>query len=130
MDHSEIPVNPPCIKNLARPDPVSFGQARPPLPAQVGIALLALFVLITNILLLIDAQRRFQDHKGKDQISLYEKRFSQLRQALKPGTVVGYFTDEAPESGDYVRNFYLTQYALAPVIVTRETDRHWVIGNF
>jgi hypothetical protein len=130
MDHSEIPITPPHSKNFSQPELVSIGHTRLPLLAWVGILLLALFIFITNILLLTDAHRRLRNHKGEDHISLYENRFAQLRQVLKSGTVMGYFTDQAPESRDYVKNFYLTQYALAPVIIIQETQRQWVVGNF
>jgi hypothetical protein len=130
MDYPEIPVTKPGTENLSRPDPCSFRPARLPLRVQVGIGVLILFVLVTNIVLVKDAHRRLLESKDRDPIMLYEKRYAELRQVLKPRGVVGYFTDAGPESEGYVRNFYLTQYELAPVIVTTDTDRQWVVGNF
>ena len=130
MDHSEIPVTKPAVKNLHPASSASFRRAIFPLRRKVGISILVLFVLATNFVLVRDAHRRFQESKDKDQITLYQTRFAELRRVLKPAGVVGYISDAAPESKGYRGNFYLTQYALAPVIVTMETNRQWVVGNF
>ena len=116
--------------NLPEPVPDLCRRDRLPLRAQVGIALLVLFVLATNFVLVKDTHRRFQESKDQDQVELYQMRFAELRRVLKLGGVVGYISDETPESKGYLGNFYLTQYALVPVIVTMQTERQWVVGNF
>jgi hypothetical protein len=130
LDHSEIPVKKPAIKNLHPAPSDWFRRVIFPLRIKVGLSILVLFVLATNIVLVQDANRRFGETKDKDQVTLNEKRFAELRQAMKAGGVVGYISDTAPESKGYRGNFYLTQYALVPVIVTMQTDRQWVVGNF
>ncbi|SRR6266851_5193114 len=56
-----------------------------------------------------------------------DQRFSELRRALPECGVVGYLGDPG-ESG--VADYYLTQYALAPLVVERSRDHKLVIGNF
>jgi hypothetical protein len=55
-----------------------------------------------------------------------DKRFSELRRALPEYGVVGYFGAPSESVSDY----YLTQYALAPLVVDRSRDHKLVIGNF
>ena len=44
---------------------------------------------------------------------------------------VGYVTDELPwSSNEATERYYLTQYAVAPVVVVPEPNQEWVIGNF
>jgi hypothetical protein len=130
MDDSQIPVTKPGGENLPGPLLDSSIHVRFPLRVKLGMMGLALFVLVTNIDLVIDAHQTLQRNKGKDLVPIYEKRFTKLRQAIKSFEVVGYFSDGASDSQEDVGNFYLTQYTLAPVIVTRETNRRWVVGNF
>ena len=130
MDHPEIPVTRPENGNL--PGPLLAPPMRPRLPLRVKLTItfFVLFVPVTNIDLLMDAYQTLQRNRGKDQMTIFEERFAGLRQAVKSCGIVGYYADAAPGSDDYARNFYLTQYELAPVIVTMETNRQWVVGNF
>ncbi len=70
-----------------------------------------------------------------DPVADWEKRFTPLKQQLpfKRG-VVGYISDSsipgvtydpANDQGEYV----LTQYVLAPIIITKGTNQEWNIGN-
>lgn len=70
---------------------------------------------------------------GKDRITLYEKRFEGLRKMLPANSVVGYISNKQakdirfdPSAGRY----YLTQYALSPVIVAYSVEHQLVVGNF
>lgn len=54
------------------------------------------------------------------------QRFAALREALPKHGVVGYIG----ASGDSLGYYYLTQYALAPVVVDRSPHHAIVIGNF
>ena len=52
-----------------------------------------------------------------------------MRTALPPSGIVGYINgghDDPPA----LRDYYLTQYDLAPLVVTRSQNADWVIGNF
>jgi len=59
-------------------------------------------------------------------ISSYIKKFKRLKSHLKDIHVIGYIY-----RGNFnIRNYYLTQYALAPVVVKNNPDLNLVIGNF
>jgi len=69
---------------------------------------------------------------GRDEISVYLKRFEALRKTLPAHATVGYESDlEGPLwDRDEARRFYLTEYALAPVIIVAGTKSDVVIGNY
>ncbi len=67
-----------------------------------------------------------------DGVTEFESRFEQLRTLLPARGVIGYMADEDLPAGDAnaQAEFFLTQYAIAPVIVVRQTNQPFVIGNF
>jgi len=55
----------------------------------------------------------------------------ELRQLLPPDCRVGYISDEAPwTSNAATKRYYLTQYALAPLVVELGPAQEWVVGAF
>jgi hypothetical protein len=63
--------------------------------------------------------------------SVAEGRLLELRRLLPASGRVGYVTDELPwSSNEATERYYLTQYAVAPVVVVPEPNQEWVIGNF
>ena len=55
------------------------------------------------------------------------QRFSELREALPKRGVIGYIG----ESGDSaLGHYYLTQYALAPLVLDHSSNHSIVVGNF
>jgi len=68
---------------------------------------------------------------GDDEVSVYLKRFEALRNTLPHRAIVGYESEtEGLRNRDDARRFYLTQYAVAPVIVVAGTENNLVIGNY
>lgn len=70
-----------------------------------------------------------------ESISAYEARFEALRPYLASQSVVGYVSaDEIhwPAWGNRpaMRRYFLTQYALAPVIVSYDAQAEWYVANF
>jgi|WetSurMetagenome_2_1015567.scaffolds.fasta_scaffold286330_2 hypothetical protein len=59
----------------------------------------------------------------------WEERMQAVRKAL-PSSVrdVGYISD--PELTAQVQEYFLTRYALAPVVVRLGVNHEWIIGNF
>jgi len=55
-----------------------------------------------------------------------DQRFAALKAALPPRGVVGY----VGESNDPVADYYLTQYALAPLVIDHSPNHPLVVGNF
>lgn len=96
-----------------------------------GVFLLALVSLASSALLLRETEPIARG-MGKDEITLYLRRFEALRKALPAHATVGYETDSEDllqDPGD-VKRFYLAQYALAPVILVAGVDQDLVIGNY
>jgi hypothetical protein len=71
---------------------------------------------------------------GPSGVGIYEKRFEGLKKELPPRGTVGYATDVRPEevfaSPLHQAYYFLTQYALAPVVVDNNYDHELIIGNF
>jgi hypothetical protein len=55
-----------------------------------------------------------------------DQRFAGLKSALPSSGVIGYVGDSGAPPGQY----YLAQYALAPLVVDYSPDHVWVVGNF
>jgi hypothetical protein len=98
----------------------------------VGVFLLALISMASSVSLLQRAEHIRPGGMGKDEITLYLRRFEPLRKALPARATVGYEADSEDPLTDRqeVKRFYLTQYALAPVIVAAGVDRDLVIANY
>jgi hypothetical protein len=71
--------------------------------------------------------------EGTDEVADAERNYQLIRKALAELNVtstVGYMTDLRP-GDDFQGPYYLTQYALLPVIVDRTAEGHpYVVGNF
>jgi hypothetical protein len=81
--------------------------------------------LLSSARLIFDTPR--VAHEAQDTALRSGQRFSDLRDALPKAGVVGYLG----ESGDFaVGHYYLTQYALAPLVVDHSSEHAIVIGNF
>jgi hypothetical protein len=70
-----------------------------------------------------------------DAVTLIVRKMAELKNILPPGTVVGYLSniDKAQIGTGWVvrpKAFYLTQYALAPIIVDYSTEHSLVVGYF
>ena len=84
--------------------------------------------LLSSARLVLDAPTVSGSKGGPDEIAMRSyQRFFGLKAALPERGVVGYIGEPGPLAlGDY----YLTGYALAPVIVDHSPDHDLVIGNF
>jgi len=90
-------------------------------PAQLKIALLLL--ILPSFFFLLMQFVKFAPHGypvlGIDFISRFEQRLTPVRQMLRNEVAVGYLGDHAdPTDAEKQRNFQLTQYSLAPILVT------------
>jgi hypothetical protein len=119
-------LQPLASQNSAQDGSASFiSRAR----VELGILLLILLCLNSSIYLLKQSGPPRRHLYGKDEISLYDGRFDGVKAMLPAHGVVGYIGDPQGES-DAVMDYYLTQYALSPLIVDRSAAHHLVIGNF
>lgn len=71
---------------------------------------------------------------GKDEISLHEIKFENLRPLLPSYGIVGYLTDvsNVSASRSASREYILTQYTLTPIILDANPQREYplTVGNF
>lgn len=64
-----------------------------------------------------------------DWVERYEQRFIAVRQELPSGAILGYLSDSPAD--DDARAYFMAQYALAPVVLTRDLQgRQLILGNF
>ena len=94
------------------------------------VILIIFFALLSNIQLLTQTVTSAPRFIGRDEITLYEKRFEGLKKILPKHGVVGYITEEGAEEVRANTEYCLTQYALSPVIVVNTQERRLVVGNF
>lgn len=81
--------------------------------------------LLSSARLIIDAPALHQ-REGDVIAQRSDVRFAAPRIELPPRGVIGYIG----ESGDPTADYYLAQYALAPLVVDRSLNHALVIGNF
>jgi hypothetical protein len=94
---------------------------------KAGIAVLVSLCLLSAGRLALHRQELDYALGRKITLAQYDKRFEGLRRALPDRGVVGYLG----ESGQYeLPNYYLTQYALAPLVVDHSPEHALVVGNF
>ena len=102
-------------------------QLSKPLAPRLTIATLifVLCCLVSTVRVLRDAPR--PGSLTNNEVALRsDQRFATLKAALPPQGVVGYVGD----SSDPVADYYLAQYALAPLVIDRSPNHPLVIGHF
>ena len=93
---------------------------------RIVIALVILIAIQSNVTNCIKGIRSYRKTAGVDDASLYDKRFGRLKGMLPSHGVVGYITDEKFDA----KTFYLTQYALSPVILVNNTEPKLIVAYF
>jgi len=101
---------------------------------RVKVLLFIIFVLVVNIVYLIEDFGFNRYGIGRDLVSAYDRRLKAVRHSLPEKGVVGYITDKEPKevfSDSYaIQRFYLTRYALSPLIVVNNASQKHVVGDF
>ena len=90
--------------------------------------------------LLWQGTRSYPEMPQIDPVTIHEARIEQLKPSLPPSGAVGYVTtvendrifaaEKAIQNVEYLAQYALTQYTLAPLIVRNSPDLPLVIGNF
>jgi hypothetical protein len=62
-------------------------------------------------------------------IEQFDQHLAQVRAALPASATVGYYSD-TPTGDTALEEYYLVQYALAPVVVAKNVDQDFVVANF
>lgn len=96
----------------------------------LALLLFVLCCLLSSARLVVDAPRpeSIKDLAAKIP-NRSDRRFAGLKAALPSHGTVGY-VGEAGAPIDVLGNYYLTQYALAPLIVENSPNHSLIVGNF
>jgi hypothetical protein len=95
--------------------------------AVIGLAIMALASSCWILLDLIALHSKGAENFG---VAGYEERFEVFRKSVPPRSVLGYVSDNPPGGVSEGGEFYLTQYTLAPSIITNSAEQPLVVGNF
>ncbi|MEO7145404.1 MAG: hypothetical protein ABI165_18060 [Bryobacteraceae bacterium] len=102
-----------------------------PMRAKVGMVLLGAIAVASILTKLADTYGQYAQVAGQpSSIPAFTTRFDALRKALPAEGVIGYITDHVGDPNQAIAEYYITQYALAPVLVTNSFDQKFVVGNF
>ena len=105
---------------------------------RLGILLIVFFSLLSSYQLLVKWVQFDPRFIGSDEVTLNEKRFDKVKESLPSHGVVGYWPNGGPATveqlmfgnpGD-LQQWFLTQYALAPIIVSPTLGQNLIISNY
>jgi hypothetical protein len=83
---------------------------------KLGIALIVLAILKPTIRQLPSTLSALRGLPQTDDISQYERRFTEVKQFLAPNQIVAY-RDDFDKVSEQCRAFYLAQYSVAPTVL-------------
>lgn len=105
-----------------------------------ALVMLLAVCVYANINLLGARMQVYPETKHVDEITLHEQRIEQIRKFLPPTRALGYVTTVENEkifldernfrNVEFVAQYYLTQYTLAPIFVYNSPKHALVVGNF
>jgi hypothetical protein len=105
-----------------------------------AMALLIAVTVYANLNVLYARIQTYPETARTDPVTIHERRIEQIRTILPPTAAVGYvttiqneriFLDERNfQNVEFVAQYYLTQYTLAPVFVYNSPEYPLVVGNF
>jgi len=105
--------------------------------SKVALTLLISLVFISDLYFAVTKSLFTIPMLWSDEISVYQKRFENVRGMLPRHGLVGYIaeSDEIFENDSAMKAFYLTQYTLSPTVLspislTNGTEAPLIIGNF
>ena len=107
---------------------------------KAGWLLLILLTGYAVLSLLAQSIGIYTDLPDKDPVTIHEARIAQLKGSLPASGEVGYVTtvenekifayERAMKNVEYLAQYALTQYTLAPLIVRNSPELPLVVGNF
>jgi len=79
--------------------------------------------------ILLDVAGAYSHVSTSYTVEKFESRFADLPRAATPQSVYGYFSDNRPDDPSDQAEFYLSQYTMAPAILTTSVNSRDVIVN-
>ncbi|MCX6607377.1 MAG: hypothetical protein NTV52_27855 [Acidobacteria bacterium] len=102
-------------------------------PRSVAAALLVAFVSLLSIgRFFQQISDFFVKRPAIDGVTQFTARYQPVRSLLPDKGVIGYMTDPAAAADEVnaTAEFYLAQYALAPIVVVNSPNQRYVVTNF
>jgi len=104
-------------------------MTRKPAYIKFGLLVLILPALYATLTALVEWRPLTRPWTGTDFITQFERRLRPLKTTLKGEEAVGYLGDHSdPSNGELQKNFQLTQYVLAPAILTDRKPTPYVVS--
>ena len=107
---------------------------------RTGLTILIVLTAYAVLNLLWQGIRSYPDLPVTDPVTLHEARIEQLKPLLPASGAIGYITtvendrifakERVFQNVEYLAQYALTQYTLAPLIVRNSPDLPLVVGNF
>ena len=107
---------------------------------KVGLLLLLGLTLAASLNLLYQNGKAYPDFLKTDPVTIHERRINQIKGALPGTAAVGYVTavdnekifyyERSLSNVEFLAQYILTQYTLAPVLVYNSPDYPLVVGNY
>jgi hypothetical protein len=97
---------------------------------QFAVFALLTVAVLSSFWLLLDVVSGYSNTSQTFGVASFEDRFQGLRKALPAHAVVGYASDNPTNDASALGEFYLTQYVLAPTIVTASPSQALVVVNY
>jgi hypothetical protein len=123
-------------KPMVNKQPFLFRQYR----ARAALILLLAVTLYANLHLLFTRVQLYPKLAQTDPVTIHEQRIGQIKKVLPPTPALGYVTtienermlsnESSFRDVEFLAQYYLTQYTLAPVFVYNSPNYPLVVGNF
>jgi hypothetical protein len=105
-----------------------------------ALILLIAITVYANLNLLFSRIQLYPNLPQTDPVSIHEQRIEQIKKVMPPTPVLGYVTtienekillnERSLRNVEFIAQYYLTQYTLAPVFVYNSPEYPFVVGNF
>jgi hypothetical protein len=95
-----------------------------------AVAVLLSVSVLSVAALLLNLIQQSSVPGAADQIPNFLARYNELHKELPAHGEVGYLNDATPDATIRQEEYYLTQYALAPVVVVDGSAQDLVVANF
>lgn len=84
--------------------------------------------IIVSVFYYKDVKRLIFKYSNPDELILYDTRFAEIKRMLPSWGIIGYASDSTPHLA--AMKFYYTQYALAPLVLVRDTTYDFIVCYF
>jgi hypothetical protein len=105
-----------------------------------ALILLIAITVYANLNLLFSRIQLYPNLPQTDPVSIHEQRIEQIKKVMPPSSVLGYVTtienekillnERSLRNVEFLAQYYLTQYTLAPAFVYNSPEYPFVVGNF